>query len=94
MSQETIKQNSDGSKNIEEVPKHALTMGIKTIMSSKKILVFANGPRKAKAVKDSLEGPITTSIPASILQSHKDVIWFLDSEAASKLTLRTNEKYY
>ena len=87
LSQETINQNSDGRffKNIEEVPRNALTMGIKTIMSSKKILVFANGPRKAQAVKDSLEGPITTSLPASILQRHKDVIWFLDSESASKL---------
>jgi glucosamine-6-phosphate deaminase len=89
LSKDTIKQNSDGRfyKNKNEVPKYALTMGIKTIMSAKKILVLANGPRKAMAVKKAIEGPVTNEIPASILQRHDDVTWYLDKEASSQLSI-------
>jgi len=87
LSKETIEQNSDGRffKNKDEVPKHALTMGIKTIMASKKILVLANGPRKAMAVKKAIEGAICNEVPATILQKHNDVTWYLDKEASSQL---------
>ena len=85
LSEETINQNSDGRffKNEDEVPKYALTMGIKTIMEANKIIVLANGQRKALAVKQAIEGPITNAIPASILQKHNDVTWVLDQDAAS-----------
>lgn len=62
-----------------------LTMGIKTILSAKKILVLAKGANKAQAVKAGLTPPPRLSCPASWLQQHNDVIWFLD-EAAGKLT--------
>ena len=89
LNDETIIQNSDGRffKNKDEVPKCALTMGIKTIMEAKKIIILANGPRKAKAVKKAIEGPITNAVPASILQKHQDVTWLIDKEAASEIKI-------
>ena len=87
LSEETINQNSDGRffRNDDEVPKYALTMGIQTIMEAKKIIVLANGPRKALAIQKAIEGPITNLVPASILQNHNDLIWLLDEQASSKL---------
>ena len=70
----------------EEVPTHAITMGPKTIMAAKKILMVANGKNKAEAIKGMLEGPITTDCPASILQKHPDVTVIIDEDAASLLT--------
>ena len=67
------------------MPTHALTMGVKQIMSAKKIVLIATGPKKAEAIKNMVEGPVTAQVPASILQEHKDVIIFLDEDAASLL---------
>lgn len=67
------------------MPGYALTMGIKQIMSAKKIVLIATGPKKAEAVKNMIEGPVTPQVPASILQEHNDVIIFLDEDAASLL---------
>ena len=60
-------------------------MGIETIMEVKKIILIAYGSKKAAAIRDMVNGPITTGIPASILQKHHDVTLFLDEEAASLL---------
>lgn len=65
--------------------KKAYTMGIKTIMSSRKIILLAWGRNKAKAVYDSLKDTITEKIPASVLRKHKDVTFILDKSASSKL---------
>lgn len=62
---------------------HALTMGIGTIMSSRKIFVIAHGKNKANAVKAALTEVASRTMPATILKSHPDVIWFLDQEASS-----------
>lgn len=62
-----------------------LTMGIKTIMSAKKIILLAKGKAKAKPVCDAVRGPISEECPASFLQTHPDVTFFLDSDAASLL---------
>ena len=67
------------------VPEYALTMGIKQIMSAKKIILIATGAKKAEAVRNMIEGPVTPQVPASILQEHNDVIIFLDEDAASLL---------
>ncbi len=67
------------------MPTHALTMGIKQIMSAKKIILIATGPKKAEAVKNMIEGPVTAQVPASVLQEHSDVEIFLDEAAASLL---------
>ena len=68
------------------MPTHALTMGIQQIMSAKKVILIATGPKKAEAIKNMIEGPITAQVPASILQQHDDVLIFLDEDAASLLS--------
>ena len=69
----------------EEVPTHACTMGIATIMKSRKVLVVANGANKADAVYNMVKGEVTEDCPASVLQRHNDVVVIVDKAAASKL---------
>ncbi|KAJ8910614.1 hypothetical protein NQ315_005887 [Exocentrus adspersus] len=66
-----------------DVPKKAFTMGIKSIMQAKEILLIASGVQKAQAIKEMLEGKVTQEMPASILQNHPNVIAIIDQEAAS-----------
>ena len=72
--------------DINKVPTQAISMGIGTIMKSKKVLLVANGENKADAVKAMIEGPIDTACAASALQNHADVVVVLDEAAASKLS--------
>ena len=60
-------------------------MGIKNIMSARKILVVVSGEEKAEAVYKSVTGPVTNEVPASVLQLHPDVTLVGDSAALSKL---------
>ena len=85
LSERTIKDNARFFKSIDEVPRQALSMGMGTIMEVRKIILLASGVGKAEAVTKSVEGPITTDVPASILQRHPNCIFILDEEAASKL---------
>jgi glucosamine-6-phosphate deaminase len=84
----TIEANSRFFDSISGVPTEAISMGIKTIMKSSKILLLACGKNKAKAVKGLIEGSITPALPASILQLHRDVTVIIDEEAASLLDKR------
>jgi glucosamine-6-phosphate deaminase len=68
---------------IDQVPKYAITMGIDTIMQSKRVIVTAFGLNKAQAIYRMIKGLINEKCPASILQKHPDVKVFLDEEAAS-----------
>lgn len=72
--------------NIEEVPTHAVTQGLASIMRAKKIVLIATGTNKADAVRNMIEGEKSVECPASILQDHDDVTVVLDKEAASKLS--------
>ncbi len=65
------------------MPDYAYTMGIKSIMQAKRILLIAKGEKKAKALAASLQGPITPEIPASILQLHNDLTVVADDDALS-----------
>ena len=85
LAQTTIDANARFFANADEEPRQALTMGIKTIMQAKKVLVVANGKGKAEIVKKAFTGPVTPQVPASILQMHPDVVVVLDEEAASLL---------
>lgn len=69
----------------EEVPTHACTMGIATIMKSRKVLVVANGANKADAVYNMVKGEVTEDCPASVLQRHNDVVVIVDKAAGAKL---------
>lgn len=85
LTEETLKSNSRFFNNIEEVPKTAITMGLKSIMDCKKVILVATGVKKAQAIKDVISGEISVDIPASILKTHEDVIIYLDKAAASLL---------
>ena len=84
LTQETIEANKrffDG--NVDLVPKQAYTMGIKTIMQARKVLMVANGAGKAEIIKKAFFGPVTPEVPASILQMHPDFTLVGDEEALS-----------
>ncbi|MDD6603053.1 MAG: glucosamine-6-phosphate deaminase [Eubacteriales bacterium] len=85
LKESTIKDNSRFFNSIEEVPTHALTMGIGSIMQAKRILIIALSEHKAKAVKQVIDGQVTPQCPASVLQFHPDVTLMLDKGAASLL---------
>ena len=70
----------------DDVPKQAISMGIRQIMKSAAIINTVPDLRKAKAVKGALEGPVSNLCPASILQTHKDCHTYLDKDSASLLT--------
>lgn len=78
LTESTISANARFFKSMDEVPKQAITMGIKNIMDAKKILLVATGEGKADALYKSLFGPITPQVPASILQLHSDVVVVAD----------------
>ncbi len=71
--------------DIHKVPKQAMSMGIGSIMKSKKIILIASGSAKADAVSAMVDGPITVDCPASALQNHPDVTVIVDQEAGKKL---------
>lgn len=68
--------------DIDKVPTHAVTMGLKDIMSAKFIILLANGSGKANAVKEMIKGPVSENCPASILQTHPNVLVVADEAAA------------
>lgn len=71
--------------SLEQVPQQAISMSIRQILSSGEIICVVPGPQKAKAVRDSLEGPIRPEVPASILRTHPRVTFFLEEASASQL---------
>ena len=82
LTESTIQANSRFFEKIEDVPTKAISMGVGSIMKAKKIILVANGAGKAKAIADTLEGPITPWVPASVLQLHHDVTIIIDEAAA------------
>ena len=86
LSKSTRKENSKFFRN-GKIPEYALTMGIKTIMDSKKIILLAVGDRKSEAVKKALYGKINNKIPASVLRKHRDVEFVIDSKVAKDVKL-------
>lgn len=81
----TRKDNARFFASLDEVPTHAITMGIANIMNAKKILVLASGKGKANAVSAMVQGKVDPSCPASVLQNHPDVVVVVDEDAASLL---------
>ncbi len=85
----TLKDNF----GLKKGPRFALTMGIGTIMDSKEIILAASGKQKAEAVAGAVEGPISASCPASILQFHKQARIIIDEKAASLLKRKDYYKW-
>ena len=84
LQERTIEANKRFFASADDVPRQAYTMGIKTIMMAKKILVVVSGEDKADIVEKAFFGPVTPSVPASILQMHPDVTVVADEAALSK----------
>lgn len=72
--------------NISQVPRLAITMGIGTILKSKKIILMAWGSSKASVIKKAVEDDDTEHVPASLLQNHDNVQFYVDEAAAAELT--------
>lgn len=85
LTESTIKANSRFFNDISDVPKQAFTMGMKSIMQAKKILILASGEIKAKAVYKTVKGEVNVNCPASILQKHPDCTLVVDKSAGKLL---------
>jgi glucosamine-6-phosphate deaminase len=85
LTESTREANKRFFASIDEVPTHAVTMGIKTVMQARSIILMAIGPAKAPIMKEMLQGPVTEKVPASVLQLHPDVTVYMDYEAAKLL---------
>ena len=80
---DTIEANARFFASENDVPKHALTMGIQSVFKARKLLLLANGKNKAEAIKAMLQGNVTTSCPATLLCLHPDVTVICDEDAYS-----------
>ena len=85
LTENTIKDNSRLFNSIDEVPRQALSMGVKNIMQAKSILMVVSGKNKAEAVRGMVKGEVTPALPASVLQLHPFVTIVCDKDAASLL---------
>ena len=87
LTESTIEANKRFFASADDVPKQAYTMGIKTIMQAKKILIVVNGENKADIVERAFFGPVTPEVPASILQLHNDVTLVGDEAALANIEI-------
>lgn len=85
LAESTIEANKRFFASADMVPKQAYTMGIKTIMQARKVVVVVSGADKADIVKKAFFGPVTPQVPASILQLHNDFTLVGDEAALSKI---------
>lgn len=85
LTESTRKANERFFTSLEDVPTHAITMGIKTIMRSKEILLLVSGEQKADPLKRLVEGNITNEFPASVLKLHNNLTILADEAAVAKL---------
>lgn len=89
LTESTIEANKRFFDDVKDVPAEAYTMGSKSIMDAKTVVLVAFGKGKAEAVKGMIEGPVTEALPASVLQKHANAIILLDEDAASLLSDQT-----
>lgn len=85
LTEETIEDNARFFASLDEVPRFAITMGVATILDARRCLMLASGVNKAKVVHLAIEGPVSSEITASALQTHADTITILDEDAACEL---------
>jgi glucosamine-6-phosphate deaminase len=83
---ETIHQNAPLFGGTDKMPRHAITMGVGTILAARKCLLLATGKEKAVIIRETIEGPITANVPATALQSHPHCTIVLDKAAAGALS--------
>jgi glucosamine-6-phosphate deaminase len=85
LSEATIKANSRFFNSEDEVPRQAITMGMASILHARRLMLLASGKSKARAIRETLSGKVSTQVPASFLQLHPNAIIVMDKEAASLL---------
>lgn len=88
LTEETRRDNARFFGSIDEVPRHVLTQGLGTILRARHLLLLATGSGKAEALAAAVEGPLTASCPASVLQQHPHVTVLCDGAAAAGLARR------
>ncbi len=91
LTSETVRDNARFFGSADRVPRLAITVGVGTILESRRCLLLAIGSSKAAAIRNAVEGPVTAQVTASALQLHREVIVVLDEAAASQLK---RHKYY
>ncbi|WP_163935647.1 glucosamine-6-phosphate deaminase [Paraferrimonas sp. SM1919] len=91
LTQATIDDNARFFADDEYQPELSITMGIGTILESRKVMLLATGAAKAEAIKNMIEGPLSASCPASALQLHNDAVIVIDEQAA---TLLEHQQFY
>jgi glucosamine-6-phosphate deaminase len=88
LSKQTIDDNARFFERREDVPVYAITMGVGTILDAKRLVLVASGKGKARAIAQTVEGPVTSMVTASALQLHRDATVITDEEAATGLKMR------
>jgi len=83
LTEETIEANKRFFNSKDEVPRQAYTMGTGTIMNARKVLMIVSGRDKAAIIKKAFFGPVTPTVPASILQMHPNFVLVADEDALS-----------
>ncbi|MEL6897035.1 MAG: glucosamine-6-phosphate deaminase [Planctomycetota bacterium] len=89
LTDETLRDNARFFASVQEVPTTALTMGVGTILDARHCVLLATGAGKADAIRDAIEGPITSQVTASALQLHPKATFVLDADAAGLLKRRS-----
>jgi len=87
LTEQTIDDNARFFQKRQDVPRHAISMGVGTVLEARKLVMVVNGKSKAPALAAAIEGPVTCMITASALQLHPDPIVFADEEAAGQLKM-------
>lgn len=91
LARQTREDNARFFASIDEVPSHSVTMGMGTIMRARHLVLLAFGPAKARAIQAAVEGPLTATVPGSVVQLHPHVTVVVDEAAAAELK---NAEYY
>jgi glucosamine-6-phosphate deaminase len=91
LSERTRRDNARFFDSLDAVPTHCVTQGLGTVLDARRLVLVASGSGKAAAVAAALEGPLSASCPASVLQWHADAVVVLDEAAAAGLA---NREYY
>lgn len=88
LTEQTLKDNARFFEKKEDVPIHAISMGVGTILEARRLLMVVNGKNKVPALAAAIEGPITSMITASALQLHPDAVVFVTEDAVGGLKMR------
>jgi glucosamine-6-phosphate deaminase len=93
LTEQTRRDNARFFSSLEEVPTHCVTQGLGTILRARQLVLLAFGEAKADAVAGAVEGPITSSLPGSVIQLHPRVTVIVDEAAASGLAYADYYRY-